>query len=125
MAASPALLALRWLPSLWQGWPPGRALGQIAGCLQEPGLGFWPRTGPAEQKLRVGSCAGKIFSLVLRRLQLVESLDDHAVEFLELVYVPPLSSQSSRHVVHLASGLNFEMENRVLQGSQGPELALG
>lgn len=65
-------------------------------------------SGPAQARKLGAQLLGR-FSLVLCRLQLVEPLDDHAVEFLELVYVRALSCQSSRHVVHLASGLNFKM----------------
>lgn len=103
------------VPIQCQGWPRDGLSARMVGCLQEQGLGFWPRTGPAARKLLWGDVA-----LVLCRLQLVEPLDDHAVEFLELVYVLPLSCQSSRHVVHLASGLNFKMENRELHGRRGP-----
>lgn len=112
MAAIPTPPRLGAVPDSVAGSRPGGAGGPPA-C-RNAGLGSGPRTRPAQQKLGTRSGPWKVVSSVLFRLQLVESLYDHAVEFLEVIDVLALGRQPSQHVVHLASSSNCERQSRLL-----------
>ena len=74
----------------------------------------WCTSTKRDAPVSMTSVRGETLS-VLFRVQLVEPLYDHVVDFLKIIYVLSLGCQPSRHVLHLRSCLNLKVENRLLQ----------
>lgn len=104
-----------WHPGPWSCFRPQSRAGRRVGSL--------PRRSVAAEMLRLGPQPGarpaargrsrKVVRLAPFGVQLAESLDDHAVDFLKVIDVLRLGRQPSRHVVHPVPGLNFETENKL------------